>query len=65
MLNVGTTTMDKKYMGLPTSMGRMNKEKFKTLKDCLAKRFSNSAENYMSMGAKELLIYYNYINEIS
>jgi hypothetical protein len=41
MLNVGTTTMDKKYMGLPTSMGRMNKEKFKTLKDCLAKRFSN------------------------
>jgi hypothetical protein len=41
MLNVGTTTMDKKYMGLPTSMGTMNKEKFKTLKDCLAKRFSN------------------------
>jgi hypothetical protein len=34
----------------------MNKEKYKTIKERLAKRFTNWVEKYMSMGAKEVLI---------
>jgi hypothetical protein len=34
----------------------MNKEKYKTIKERLAKRFTTWVEKYMSMGAKEVLI---------
>jgi hypothetical protein len=55
-LEVQTTALDEKYLGLPTLDGRMNKEKFKRVKECLAKHFTNWAEKYMSMGVKEVLI---------
>jgi hypothetical protein len=38
------TTVEEKYLGLPTPEGRMSKEKFKTMKEWLVKRFSNWAK---------------------
>jgi hypothetical protein len=45
-----------KYLGLPTPEGRLDKDKFKTTKERLVKRFSSWAEKYMSSSAKEVLI---------
>jgi hypothetical protein len=56
ILEVAATTLDEKYLGLPTPNGKMNKEKYKTIKERLAKRFTNWAEKYMSMSVKEVLI---------
>jgi hypothetical protein len=56
MLNVTNTVGERKYLGLPTPEGRMNKDKFKTTKERLVKRCSNWAEKHMSMAAKEVLI---------
>jgi hypothetical protein len=48
--------VDKKYLGLPTPEGRMNKDKFSSTKERLIKRFTNWAERDMSTGTKEVLI---------
>jgi hypothetical protein len=56
VLNVASTAVEEKYLGLPTLEGRMGKEKFKSTKERLVKRFSNWAEKHMSTGAKEVLI---------
>jgi hypothetical protein len=56
ILQVSNTTMDEKYLGLPTPEGRMGKEKFKTTKERLMKRCSNWVDKNMSMGANEVLI---------
>jgi hypothetical protein len=44
------TTVEEKYLGLPTPEGRMSKEKFKTMKEWLVKRFSNWAKKYVDGG---------------
>jgi hypothetical protein len=56
VLNVASTSVEEKYLGLPTPEGRMGKERFKSTKERLVKRFSNWAEKHMSTGAKEVLI---------
>jgi hypothetical protein len=56
ILNVSNTTVEEKYLGLPTPGGRMNKGKFKMYEERLVKRCSGWAEKNMSMGAKEALI---------
>jgi hypothetical protein len=58
ILLVQNPTVEGKYLGLPTPEGRMSKEKFKSTKERFVKRFSDSGEKYMSMGAKEVLIKY-------
>jgi hypothetical protein len=54
--NVENTMVDKKYLGLPTPEGRMNKDKFSSTKERLIKRFTNWVERDMSTGTKEVLI---------
>jgi hypothetical protein len=56
ILSVSNTTVEEKYLGLPTPEGRMNKDKFKTTEERLVKRCSSWAEKHMSMGVKEVLI---------
>jgi quinolinate synthase len=56
ILQVTNTTMDAKYLGLPTPEGRMGKGKFKTTKEKLVNKCTAWAERHMLMGAKEVLI---------
>lgn len=56
VLNVQNVAREEKYLGLPTPEGRMGKERFKSMKEKLAKRFDNWNEKFMSAGAKEVLI---------
>jgi hypothetical protein len=56
VLKVNDVALGEKYLGLPTPEGRMNKGRFKSLKERFTKRFTNSAEWNMSSGAKEVLI---------
>jgi hypothetical protein len=56
VLKVENIVVDEKYLGLPTPEGRLNKDKFMTMKERLMKRFTNWAERNMSSGAKEVLI---------
>jgi hypothetical protein len=55
ILRVAHIAEDEKYLGLPTPQGRLSKERFKTTKEWLAKRFACWAERFMSAGAKEVL----------
>lgn len=55
-LQVGNTTYEEKYLGLPTPEGRMKAGQFQPMKDRLSKRMSDWNEKYMSSGAKEVLI---------
>jgi hypothetical protein len=41
VLNVQNITAEEKYLGLPTPMGRMSKDRFKSTKERLGKKFSN------------------------
>jgi hypothetical protein len=41
ILQVPNTTIEEKYLGLPTLEGRMSKEKFKSTKERLVKRCFN------------------------
>jgi hypothetical protein len=43
-LQVSTVVVEEKYIGLPTPQGRMTKDKYKSTKQRLAKRFSNWAK---------------------
>lgn len=52
VLRVENTAIDEKYLGLPTPEGRMKKEKYKTTKERLAKRFTSWAKKYISSGGK-------------
>jgi hypothetical protein len=45
LLNVASTMVEEKYLGLPTLEGCMDKKKFKSIKERLVKRFSNWAKN--------------------
>jgi hypothetical protein len=56
VLKVNDVALGEKYLGLPTPEGRMNKGRFKSLKERFTKRFTNSAEWNMSSRAKEVLI---------
>jgi hypothetical protein len=56
ILNVENTTVGEKYLGLPTPEGRVNKDKFSSIKERLIKRFTNWVERNMSSAAKEVLI---------
>jgi hypothetical protein len=49
-------TVDEKYLGLLTREGRINKDKFRSTKEKLIRRFMNWVERNMSMRAKEVLI---------
>lgn len=55
-LDTPTIVLEEKYLGLPTPEGRMNKDKFKSTKERLAKRFKDWMEKYMSSGGKEIFI---------
>lgn len=55
-LDIQRVTLDEKYLGLPMLEGHMSKDRFKSTKERLAKRFNSWAEKYMSMGGKEVLI---------
>jgi hypothetical protein len=48
--------VDEKYLGLLTREGRINKDKFRSMKEKLIRRFMNWVERNMSMRAKEVLI---------
>jgi hypothetical protein len=56
ILHVSNTTIEEKFLGLPTLERRMGNERFKTTKARLVKRCFNWAEKNMSVGAKEVLI---------
>jgi hypothetical protein len=56
ILQVSNVAVEEKYLGLPTLQGHMDKNKFKSTKERLSKRFLSWVEWYMSLGAKEVLI---------
>jgi hypothetical protein len=56
VLRVNNVAVGKKYLGLPTPEVRMNKGRFKSLKQRFTKRFTNWAERNMSSGVNEVLI---------
>jgi hypothetical protein len=56
ILGVVNTTTEEKYLGFPTPDGRISKNKLKTIKERLVKRFDNWIERNMSSGAKEVMI---------
>jgi hypothetical protein len=56
ILRVGVEAVYEKYLGLPTPEGRITKDKFKTTKEMLVRKFSNWVERNMSSRAKEVLI---------
>jgi hypothetical protein len=55
ILQVPNTTVEEKYLGLPTPEGRMDNENFKSTKQRLVKRCSNWADRNMSMQQKRYL----------
>jgi hypothetical protein len=52
VLKVRITAQEEKYLGLPTPEGRTSKERFKSPKERLSKKFSSWAERYMSGGSQ-------------
>jgi hypothetical protein len=56
ILSVENVAREEKYLGLPTPEGCMKKDNFKSTKEIMAKRFTSWVEQYMSRGAKEVLI---------
>jgi hypothetical protein len=56
ILDVSQEAFDAKYLGLPTSEGRMNKEKFQSLQSALAGKLVEWDDNYLTQVAKEILI---------
>lgn len=56
ILEVETTVLDEKYLGLPTPKGRMKGERFQPLKERLSKRLEDYSEKNMSAAVKEVLI---------
>jgi hypothetical protein len=60
ILKVENIDVEKKYLGLPTSKGRMNKDKFKLTKERLAKRFTCWDEKYMLANVRGQRKYFFY-----
>jgi hypothetical protein len=56
ILNVGSMTMEDKYLGLPIPEGCIKEGKLKSSKEKLRKKCSDWNEKYMSGAAKETLI---------
>jgi hypothetical protein len=56
ILQVPSTAVGEKYLGLPTRDGRMDDGKFKSTKQKLVTKCSNWAEKNMTVAAKEVLI---------
>jgi hypothetical protein len=56
ILMVENSAHEEKYLGLPIPEKRIDKGKFKTTKERLSKKFTNWAERYMLVSAKEVLI---------
>jgi hypothetical protein len=56
LLEVDNAVGESKYLGLPTTEGRMNKERIKMTKEKLVKRCSGWAKKHMSSAAKEVLV---------
>jgi hypothetical protein len=56
VLYVQHEAFDAKYLGLPTPHGRMNKEKFESLKSSLAKSLMEWGDNHLTQAAKEVFI---------
>jgi hypothetical protein len=56
ILREDNVTVDEKYLGLPTPEGRITKDRFRSTKENLIRKFTNWVERNMSMGAKKVLI---------
>jgi hypothetical protein len=56
VLYVQHEAFDAKYLGLPTPHGRMNKEKFESLRSSLAKSLMEWGDNHLTQAAKEVFI---------
>jgi hypothetical protein len=56
VLHVQHEAFDAKYLGLPTPHGRMNKEKFESLRSSLAKSLMEWGDNHLTQVAKEVFI---------
>jgi hypothetical protein len=56
VLHVQHEAFDAKYLGLPTPHGRMNKEKFESLRSSLAKSLMEWGDNHLTQAAKEVFI---------
>jgi hypothetical protein len=50
VFDVAKVALEERLLGLPTPIGRMNKERFKSTKESLAKKFSSWGERYMCTG---------------
>lgn len=55
-LQISQTTIEARYLGLPTPDGRMSKGKLKSLQEKLAKSLMEWGDNHLSMGGKEIKI---------
>lgn len=55
-LQVTQSSFEAKYLGLPTLEGRMNRGKFQSLQEKLAKRLMQRPDNHPSQGGKEVQI---------
>jgi hypothetical protein len=53
ILNMSNITSEEKYLGLPTPEGRMNKDKFVTMKERLIKRLTNWERRICLQGQKK------------
>jgi hypothetical protein len=56
ILNVGSTSFDDKYLGLPIPKGRMKHDNLQSNKEKLRKKCLDWCEKYMSSAAKETLV---------
>jgi hypothetical protein len=55
-LAIHTITFEAKYLGLPTSEGRLNVNKFQAISERMTKRCNAWEERYLSIGGKYILI---------
>jgi hypothetical protein len=56
ILGTNLISFESKYLGSPTTDGRMKSERFQPINDRLSKRLSHYTERELSIGAKEILI---------
>jgi hypothetical protein len=56
ILRVHAEAEDERYLGRPTPEGRIPKNKFKSTKERMVRKFTNWVERNTSAGAKEVLI---------
>lgn len=56
ILQIENNSFEEKYLGFPTTEGRMNKGKLQSLQEIIWKRVIQWGENLLSSGGKEVLI---------